>query len=261
MSAGADAVPADAVPANAVPADLLRGDFHVHSTFSNDGHSTLAENLAAASAVRLRTIRLTEHVRVDTAWVPDFVAAVAAEPLPEGLEVLTGVEAKLLTRDGAIDIPSVLDGIDGVVLADHQFPGIDGPWSPDETKSRLAAGLALGDALDQFVDATIAAMRGFDHSARQLQLAHWFSILPKVGLDESQLTDAQLDRWASAAAETGTLVEVNEKWVCPGPRAVEFALRHGVRLVASTDAHRAEDVGRYDRVPEIIAEARAEQTA
>ena len=238
------------------------GDFHVHSTFSDDGHSSLAENFAAASAAGLSTIRLTEHVRADTAWVPDFVAAVAAEPIPEGLTVLTGVEAKLLSLDGSIDLPAHLDGIGAVVLADHQFPGVDGPWSPSETRGRLAEGLTASEALDQLVDATIAGMTGFDRSrGQQLQLAHWFSILPKVGLSEAQLSDAQLERWAASAAESGTLVEVNEKWGCPGPRAVAVALRHGVSVVASTDAHRAEDVGRYEVVPRILAEARAEQSA
>lgn len=247
---------------NAVDIELLDGDFHVHSTFSDDGRSTLAENIAAASAAGLRTIRLTEHVRADTTWVPEFVAAVAVEPVQVGLTVLTGVEAKLLSRDGAIDAPGNLDGLDAVVLGDHQFPGIEGPWSPDETRARLASGLSVADALDQLVAATVAAMTGFDRSSgRQLQLAHWFSILPKVGLDESQLTDEHLERWATSAAESGTFVEVNEKWSCPGPRAIGFALRRGVRLVASTDAHRAGDVGRYDRVPRIVAEARAEQPA
>jgi PHP domain len=53
----------------------LDQDFHVHSTFS-DGASTLAENVAAARDRELRTLCLVDHVRRDTAWVPEFVAAV-----------------------------------------------------------------------------------------------------------------------------------------------------------------------------------------
>ena len=238
---------------------VLRADHHVHSTFSDDAHSTLRENLDAAVALGLQGIRLTEHVRADTAWVPQFVAAVAAEAVPSGLAVLTGVEAKLLSVAGDIDAPAELDGIDAVVLADHQFPGTDGPWSPTETRERIAAALTPADALEQFIEASIAAMTGFDHTRRTLQLAHWFSILPKVGLSEDDLTDEQLDRWSATASATGTVVEVNEKWGCPGARAVRAALAHGVRLVASTDAHVASDVGRYDRVARILDEAGAGQ--
>ena len=57
---------------------ILRSDFHVHSTFSDDAVSTLAENIEAAAALSLQTIRLIDHVRVSTTWVPEFLTAVAA---------------------------------------------------------------------------------------------------------------------------------------------------------------------------------------
>ena len=95
-------------------------------------------------------------------------------------------------------------------------------------------------------------------SKRSLKVhAHWFSILPKVGLDESDLTEQHLRAWARAARETGSTLEVNEKWACPGPRAVRAALDEGAVLVVATDSHRATDVGRYRRVPEILASALA----
>ena len=81
------------------------------------------------------------------------------------------------------------------------------------------------------------------------QLAHPFSILPKIGLSEDDLDDDLLAEWADAAAATGTRIEVNEKWACPGPRAiVRAASGAGAVVVASTDSHVAGDVGRYDRV-------------
>lgn len=237
---------------------VLRGDHHVHSTFSDDARSTLAENIAAASAAGLETVRLTDHVRASTTWVPEFVAAAAAERVPEGLTVLTGVEAKLLDAAGSVDTPEGLvvgrGGVDAVVIGDHQFPGVDGPWSPTQTRERLAAGLSDDDALDLMIEASIRAMERTPHA----QLAHWFSILPKVGLDESQLGAQRLLAWAQAAAATGTIVEVNEKWDCPGPESIVALLAAGARIVASTDSHVAADVGRYERVPALLeAGARA----
>ncbi|MFF1573760.1 PHP domain-containing protein [Leifsonia sp. NPDC058292] len=236
--------------------DLLLGDFHVHSTFSDDAVSTLAENIRSAEAAGLREIRLTDHVRSSTTWVPDFVAAVAAERIPAGLTVFTGVEAKLLDATGAVDTPAGLvvcaeGGVDAIVIGDHQFPGTDGPWSPRSTRERLDAGLSDDDALDLLIDASIRAMERTPHA----QLAHWFSILPKVGLSERQLGAARLGAWADAAARTGTVVEVNEKWTCPGQEAVAALLAAGARIVASTDSHDARSVGQYDRVPQIVRAA------
>ncbi|MCU1558740.1 MAG: histidinol-phosphatase [Microbacteriaceae bacterium] len=237
--------------ATAVFPELL-GDFHVHSVFSDDAVSTLGENIAAASAIGLRELRLVDHVRESTTWVPGFLAAVAAEPVPDGLRIHTGVEAKIMDSTGALDIPNDLvvgpGGVDAVLIADHQFPGIDGPWSPSVTIGKLDAGLAVQDALDLLINALVAAM----DSVPAAQLAHCFSILPKIGLNEDDLSDEHLAAWASGAALTGTLVEVNEKWGCPGARALAAARAAGVVLVASTDSHLAADVGRYARVGQIL---------
>jgi putative hydrolase len=240
----------------------LDGDFHVHSTFSDDAVSTIAENIEAAHRQGLRRLRLIDHVRISTTWVPEFLKAVRQVPVPEGLQVLTGVEAKILKEDGTLDIPADLivgsGGVDAVVIADHQFPGPDGPWLPHEARAQIEAGrLAPQDALDRLVLALISAMHSVStmHSVRSAQLAHCFSVLPKIGLSEDDLTDEHLRAWASAAAATGTMVEINEKWACPGSRAIRAALDAGVDVVASTDAHVATDVGVYGRVTEIIGEA------
>lgn len=238
---------------------LLRGDYHVHSTFSDDAVSTLAENIAAASTAGLRELRLVDHVRTSTTWVPEFIAAVAAERVPDGLTVHTGVEAKILDATGTLDIPVGLPvgqgGVDAVLIADHQFPGTDGPWSPQTTIEALDAGLATEDALDLLVGALIGAMENVSNLGAGAQLAHCFSILPKIGLDERDLTDEQLAAWASATARTGTLVEVNEKWACPSKRSLAAARAAGVILVASTDSHIASDVGRYSHVSELLGSA------
>lgn len=226
----------------------LRGDHHVHSTFSDDAVSTLAENVAAAAAAGLSTVRLVDHVRQSTSWVPEYLAAVRALAVPDGLEVLTGVEAKILDASGALDIPALPEGIDRILIADHQFPGVDGPLGPTAVRERIADGWAADDVLDQLVGALIASMRRHPGN----QLAHCFSILPKIGLSEDDLGDERIADWARAAAETGTLVEVNEKWGCPGIRSLAALRRAGAQIVASTDSHVATDVGRYSRVLQLL---------
>jgi putative hydrolase len=228
-------------------APSLTGDHHVHTTFSDDGTSSPAENLAAAAAAGLDTVRFVDHVRVSTTYVPEFLDAVAALPRVAGLTVLTGVEAKLLDASGAVDAPPEVlaslgtpRGPDRVLLADHQLPGPDGPLSPRAVRER--GDLTPTDVVELLVGATVRAL----HRVARAQLAHPFSLLPKLGLSEDDVPDDLLDALADAARATGTPVEVNEKWRCPGPRVVGRLRAAGVELVASTDAHAAADVGRYE---------------
>jgi putative hydrolase len=237
-------------------ADLVRTDHHVHSTWSDDATSSPLENLAAARDSGLTSIRMVDHVRTSTTYVPEFLADIAALPRIDGLEVLTGVEAKILDASGRLDLPPDLavgpGGVDRVLIADHQFPGPDGPWSPRRTLEELASGLSAHDALDMLVGATVRAME----LAGRGQLAHLFSLLPKIGLHESDVSDEHIAAIAAAAVRTGTTVEVNEKWRCPGPRVVLALTAAGVTLVGSTDSHEAASVGRYSWVAEAASARR-----
>lgn len=225
------------------------GDHHVHSTYSDDAVSTLAENLDAARRAGLREVRMVDHVRVSTTYVPEMLAAVRALPPVPGLRVLTGVEAKILDVTGAVDAPPEVlaslggpDGPDRVLLADHQVPGTDGPWSPSTTVRFIAEGrVSAADVVELVVTGTVRAVR----RAGRAQLAHPFSILPKVGLTEDDVPDELLDELARVLVATGTPAEVNEKWRCPGRRVTDRWRAAGVVLVASTDAHTASDVGVY----------------
>ncbi len=229
----------------------LDEDFHVHSTFS-DGASTLAENVRIARERRLRTLCLVDHVRTDTVWLPDFVRAVAPYRSVPGLRVLAGVEAKMLDATGRLDVPPDLDrtdGIDLVLIADHQFPGRDGPVHPAVMRTALTGGeLTAAEAIEGLVTATIGALLG----TRRGLLAHLFSLLPKMGLDEEQVPAALLNELATAAARTGVLVEVNEKWRCPAPHTVAALASAGVRLVAGSDSHHCRDIGVYDTVQRTV---------
>ena len=225
----------------------LDEDYHVHSTFSDDGTSTLAENVQVASERGLRTLCLADHVRRDTAWVPEFAAAVGEYRGRPGLRVLAGVEAKIWDGSGRLDLPAALDGIDLVLIADHQFPADNGPVHPDEVRSAIAyGGMTAAEAIERVCEATACALRPFAGPGRAL-LAHLFSLLPKIGLDEAMIPDPLLADLAKRVAHAGALAEVNEKWSCPSPRTVAALARAGAMLVAGSDSHHCRDIGVYER--------------
>jgi putative hydrolase len=224
----------------------LDEDFHVHSAFSDDAVSTVADNVRAARERGLRTLCVADHVRGDTAWVPRLAAAVAACRDQPGPRVLAGVEAKILDTAGRLDLPPRLDNIDLVLIADHQFPADGGPAHPDRVRAALDGGeLTAAEAIERLCEATGNALRATD---RGRVLAHLFSLLPKLGLDEAMVPGPLLGRLAEQTARAGAMVEVNEKWACPSPRTVAAMLRAGVPVVVGSDSHHCRDVGVYRSV-------------
>jgi putative hydrolase len=236
-------------PARGFPLDQ---DHHVHSTFSDDAVSTVAENVEAARKRGLRTLCLAEHVRHDSAWVPDFVSAVDALRPAGGLDVLAGVEVKILDRTGRLDLPQCIAGTDVVLIADHQFPGDLGPVHPRAMRDAIASGIVTpGEVIDCLIDATSGALMAATLLDQRPQLAHLFSVVPKMGLDEASIPDRAIGQLARQARAAGARLEVNEKWACPSPRTVRAFAEAGVDLVASTDSHDCRDVGAYSWVRRI----------
>ena len=223
----------------------LDEDFHVHSTFS-DGESSLAQNVRAARERALRTLCLVDHVRRDTEWLPEFTAAVAPFRKQQGLRVLAGVEAKILDTSGRLDLPPVLDGIDLVLIADHQFPGDGGPVHPTQAREAIGrGGMTAAEAIERLCEATANAL---DATDRRRVLAHLFSVLPKMGLDEAMVPEPLLAELARRVALAGAMVEINEKWACPSARTVAAMARADVPVVAGSDSHHCRDVGVYRSV-------------
>lgn len=178
-------------PASDQP-DRGLADYHVHSTWSDDAESPLEDNLAVAAHRGLGTLCMVEHVRRSSAWVPEFVAAAEALRPRDDLRVLVGVETKILDVKGTLDMPADLAGLDHVLVADHQFPVGDRCCTPTEVRALLAGGTVTADELvTGLVDATAAAVTTCDHAI----LAHLFSILPKVGLDEADVPRRRWPTW------------------------------------------------------------------
>lgn len=230
----------------------LDEDFHVHSTFS-DGASTLVENVQAARERGLRTLCLVDHVRRDTTWVPEFAAAVQPFRHHPELRVLAGVEAKILDSSGQLDIPPDLARyaeVELVLIADHQFPADDGPVHPGQVRAAIACGsMTAAEAIERLCLATANALRP------GTLLAHLFSLLPKIGLDETMVPAPLLADLARAVARAGVLVEVNEKWSCPSARTLTALADAGVCLVAGSDSHHRRDVGAYGSVRQTVGAA------
>ena len=218
-----------------------RQDMHVHSTFS-DGRDPIEGNVAEAESLGLEQLTCVDHVRLDSEWVPEYVAAVRRVAGQTEVELLCAVEAKLLDSSGALDLPAGIEGIDAIYAADHQVPMPEGPTHPREVRERIAAGDL---SAEEVVDAILTSTRLALDRPQRVVIAHFGSILPKLGLSEADLPLDGLDRLAAETRRTGQEIEISERWRCPTAVTLRPFLRRGVTIALSTDSHKRETIGRY----------------
>ncbi len=230
----------------------LTHDMHVHSTFSG-GANTIEENVAEAERIGLTELACVEQVRGDTKWIPAYVAAIRDSRQRTPIVLRCAVEAKILDIYGCLDLPAELEGIDAVYAASRQAPSPDGPMNPRSTRERIEAGeLDPQMVLRWIVSATVAAV----HHREHLVIAHLFSVLPGLGLDERDVPLDLIDSLATAAAESGARVVVDEHWRCPAVRTLRPFLRRGIPLLVGSGSHDSETVGRYDYCAGVLRELR-----
>jgi putative hydrolase len=210
-------------------------DLQVHTTWT-DGEQTIADALTAARDRGLHTIAITEHVRRDTEWFPDFAAEVRREAVafPE-LTVLVGCEAKALDDNGDLDaLEQVTSRCDIVLGSVHRFPDGQGgllefsALSPDamaERETALAVGLLRHAPIDVLA-----------HPGGMYQRKH------------GEFPEAGMRAILAASLERGVAVEISSSYH-PDLKPFLSLCREMNPLVSiGSDAHTSADVGRCSAV-------------
>jgi histidinol phosphatase-like PHP family hydrolase len=220
----------------------LNKDMHVYSTFS-DGQNTVEENVAEAERLGLKEIVFADHVRSDSKWIPDYVAAVKECGEHTAIVLHCAVEAKILDIYGRLDLPRKLIGVEAVYVVSHQAPSPDGPMNPRSTRERIEVGeLDPQVVLRWMVAGTAAALLRHE----DVVIGHLFSALPMLGLGEGDVPPELVDSLVIAAVESNARILVDEDRRCPAPGTLWPFLRHGVPVLLGTGSRNRETIGCYD---------------
>lgn len=208
-------------------------DLHTHTVASNHAYSTIQENAAAAKSRGLTTIAMTDHgpsmpggphiyhfgnLRI----MPDYI---------DGIEILCGVEANILSTSGELDLEDkLLAKLDIVIAGFHRGT----PYS--------------GTTIDDHTQAAISAIQSGK-----------IDVLCHPGNPEYPLHYAEV---LKAAKEHNVAIEFNNSSFLKSRRGsvdnchqiLKLAREIEVFISLGSDAHISFDVGRIDIVTQIAAD-------
>ena len=208
-------------------------DHHTHTTYSH-GKGSIADNVRVAAAKGLKSIAITDHgpghmtYGLDRAKIPQMRAEIAAlkKEFPD-MEILLGVEANTMRIEPYIDVPASERGDYNILLAGYHY------------------GIRHAGMIANYAYKHAGFFRGEDSS---LKVANTAMILDCLYFNEEAgnhidvLTHPgdkgpfDIEDIAKACADTGTLIEINDKHV-------EVIVRQMLRKV------RIEDAGDTDMLP------------
>jgi DNA polymerase (family 10) len=205
----------------------IRGDLHLHSTWS-DGRDSILDMVLSAQRLGYEYVAVTDHSERSFASrkllgleIPIQRQEIESiRPQAPGIEILHGVEVDIMP-DGSLDFDDdQLAGFDIVLASLHDDHGQD---------SR------------QLTERYLTAMR---HPLVNI-ITHPANRSPAL----SDGYDLDFDRLFQAAVETGTAMEVDGS---PGHldmdgRVARRAAAAGVTIVINSDCHRADALGRQMR--------------
>lgn len=218
----------------------ILGDYHTHTLYSH-GKGSVAESVAAASALGLKTIAISEHGPGHALFgvSRDKLKALKAEiealkPSYPHLQIRFGLEANIMNKDGDLDVDDALLGELDFLMAGYHF---------GSTPKRLFRDLGwhLANLLVKYLpflkpycikSNTQAAIRAMERYPL-FALTHPGA---KGPIDVGAV--------ARVAFLRGTLLEINAHHGRLSVEDIKIAKRQGTRFIINSDAHCPEHIGR-----------------
>lgn len=225
---------------------ILYGDYHTHSTYS-DGKSSLEQNAQSASDKHLKQIAATEHGfahvvgGIKRKQVPEIKAELSRLNKEYNVDILFGIEANLISKDGDLDIsPEEVKDFDVVIVGYHKlfrpktFGGIFNFLIPNTFR----IGKPSKKRIEKNTQAFIRAIEKYDVDiVAHLNTGRCFVDCVKV---------------AQVAKEHNAYIELNGKRLAFTDQEMLDMTATGVKFIIDSDAHRSENVGLNNKALAVI---------
>ena len=218
-------------------------DLHTHTVWSH-GKGSIADNAAAAASLGLERLGISDHgpgnlaYGVDMSLIPEKRREIEAlKAVYPGLKIELGIEANIVNINGELDITKDQASQLDFIIAGYHYSYLG-------QKPFKGIGVVIGGWLhERGVTSSVRARNYNTDFMVNTILANKIDILSHPG----DKADFDIGRIAKACEETGCIMEINDHHNGLSEDGIREAMKHNVRFIVSSDAHRPDAVGRVDR--------------
>jgi histidinol phosphatase-like PHP family hydrolase len=200
----------------------LLEDYHVHSNYND--HSardlTIANVVKRAESLNLATVAFTEHVRISSNWIEQYLQEIVTIRQITSINLVPGFEAKILV-DGSIDCPDYYAKNHFLVASFHT----------NYTKKNVWL-----SALQRAIENPCVNVIGH--------------IAPEPTF---QIEKHEVEELAALMARHNKIVEINAKYHRPPVSWINILINEGVKMHLGSDAHRLDEVGRFNNILDLVS--------
>ncbi len=202
-------------------------DMHIHSNYS-DGANSIEDMVCCAISLGLRRICFTDHVWKTTDWIDDYIKELQRcnDLYGKSIEVLGGVETKILDYEGALDVnPDRYDSDLRIVAAMHRIPYDNGGFIRSSE---------IKNDIETSKKAWLYTLQGLQHNRHIDCIAHPFSLLEHMGITKDD--KGWWETVSNVLERSPAKIEFNVKYdnsIVPS----WFWKRHIDKIIPASDSH------------------------
>lgn len=219
---------------------VLLGDYHTHTKYSRHKHGkgTVIENASVAFNKGLKQIAITDHgfnhkcFGVRRRDIPNVKEDILNAKEVTGIDILLGVEANLISKEGLIDVNEQdFEFLDILLMGHHTIVKMNSFKDFYDLTWSNFFGSPYYPSKERLNRNTTAFLKALDKYPIDI-ITHL-----NYGCPTDTLAVAKM------AKEKGTLIELNGKRINFTDKELEIMASEGVKFIVNSDAHSPDKVG------------------
>ena len=199
----------------------LKEDYHIHTNYNDHSavNLTIKNVIKEAERKGLELIALTEHVRKNSEWIPEYLNEISEYKEKTKVKVVTGFEAKIM-EDGSIDCREDIARDYFIIASFHT----------------------------KYYDKTV-----WTNALKKAIENKYINVIGHLAPESSfRLDTKEIEEFAKLIYKHKKIVEVNAKYKRPPENWIKVFIKNGVMFHLGSDAHSLNEIGNYESIIKLI---------